>query len=49
MVHLPFKACIYENDSTLVEEKMSKGKKTLNASTGLGIIKTFYAFYSTHV
>ena len=33
------KACIYENDSTLVEEKISKGKNTLNASMGQGIRK----------
>ena len=31
------KACIYEDNSFLVEDKISKGKKTLNASTSLGV------------
>ena len=31
------KACIYEDNGLLVEDKISKGKKTLNASTSLGI------------
>ena len=35
--HVGIKACIYENNKLLVEEKISKGKKTLNASTGLGV------------
>ena len=35
--HVGIKACIYENDSTLVNEKISKGRKTLNAATGLGV------------
>ena len=35
--HVGVKACIYEDNSFLVEDKISKGKKTLNASTSLGI------------
>ena len=35
--HVGIKACIYENDSTLVNEKVSKGRKTLNAATGIGV------------
>ena len=35
--HVGVKACIYENNNVLVEEKIAKGKKTLNASTGLGV------------
>ena len=35
--HVGIKAWIYENDSTLVNEKISKGRKTLNAATGLGV------------
>ena len=35
--HVGVKACIYQNDTTLIDEKISKGRKTLNAATGLGI------------
>ena len=37
--HVGVKLCIFDNNSMRVEEKISKGRKTLNASTGLGIRK----------
>ena len=35
--HVGIKHCIFDNDSLTVDEKISKGRKTLNASTGLGV------------
>ena len=35
--HVGIKHCIFDNDSQTVDEKISKGRKTLNASTGLGV------------
>ena len=37
--HVGVKMSIFEGDTLRVEEKISKGRKTLNASTGLGIRK----------
>ena len=37
--HVRVKNCIFDDDSQGVEEKISKGRKTLNAATGLGIRK----------
>ena len=37
--HVGVKMSIFNNSTTRVEEKISKGRKTLNASTGLGIRK----------
>ena len=37
--HVGVKMNIFEGDTLRVEEKISKGRKTLNASTGLGIRK----------
>ena len=37
--HVGVKNCIFDDDCHSVEEKISKGRKTLNASTGLGIRK----------
>ena len=35
--HLGVKACIFENDTTGIEERLAKGRRTLNATSGLGI------------
>ena len=35
--HVGVKACLFSYDETRVEEKISKGRKTLNAASGLGI------------
>ena len=37
--HVGVKNCIFDEDEQKVEEKISKGRKTLNAATGLGIRK----------
>ena len=37
--HVGVKACIFENDEEKICEKISKGRRTLNATTGLGIRK----------
>ena len=37
--HVGVKMCLFDDNTTRVEEKISKGRKTLNASTGLGIRK----------
>ena len=37
--HVGVKMCIFNDDTTRIEEKISKGWKTLNASSGLGIWK----------
>ena len=37
--HVGVKACVFDNDDTRVTEKISKGRCTLNATTGLGIRK----------
>ena len=37
--HVGVKICLFDDNTTRVEEKISKGRKTLNASTGLGIRK----------
>ena len=37
--HVGVKMKIFESDTTRVEEKISKGRKMLNASTGLGVRK----------
>ena len=38
--HLGVQMSIFDNSTTRVEENISKGRKTLNASTGLGIRKS---------
>ena len=35
--HLGVKACIFENDTVGMEERLAKGRRTLNATSGLGI------------
>ena len=35
--HVGVKASIYPNDDTCIKEKIGKGRRTLNATTGLGI------------
>ena len=37
--HVGVKMCIFNDDTTRIEEKISKGRKTLNASSDLGIQK----------
>ena len=38
--HVGVKSCLFRNDESRVMEKISKGRKVLNASTGLGIRKS---------
>ena len=37
--HVGIKACIFKEDNQRVEDKLSKGRRTLNAASGLGIRK----------
>ena len=37
--HVGVKACIFNDNNSRVEEKIGKGRKTLNAASGLGIRK----------
>ena len=37
--HVGVKACLFREDESRVEKKISKGRKTLNAASGLGIRK----------
>ena len=37
--HVGVKACLFRGDESRVEEKISKGRKTLNAASGLSIRK----------
>ena len=37
--HVGVKSCLFKDDELRVEEKISKGRKTLNAASGLGIRK----------
>ena len=37
--HVGIKACIFKDDNQRIEEKLSKGRRTLNAASGLGIRK----------
>ena len=37
--HVGIKACIFNEDNQRIEEKLSKGRRTLNAASGLGIRK----------
>ena len=38
--HVGFKACIFKDNNSRVEEKIGKGRRTLNAASGLGIRKS---------
>ena len=35
--HVGIKAYIFNNDTTTIDEKIGKGRNTLNATTGLGV------------
>ena len=44
--HLGVKACIFEDDTAGMEERISKGRRTLNATSGLGIRNNGLTIYA---
>ena len=44
--HLGVKACIYDNDTAGIEERLAKGRRTLNATSGLGIRNNGLTIYA---
>ena len=44
--HLGVKACIFENDTVGIEERLAKGRRTLNATSGLGIRNNGLTIYA---
>ena len=44
--HVGVKACIFENDVSGIEERISKGRRTLNATAGLGIRNNGLTIYA---
>ena len=47
--HVGVKNCIFDDDGQKVEEKVSQGRKTLNAATGLGIRKNGITMMSGNI
>ena len=44
--HLGVKACIFDDDVTGMEERIAKGRRTLNAASGLGIRNNGLSIYA---
>ena len=44
--HLGVRACIFEDDLSGIEERLSKGRRALNAISGLGIRRNGLTIYA---
>ena len=44
--HLGVKACIFENDTSGIEERLAKGRRALNSASGLGIRNNGLTIYA---